>query len=334
MIQKITTGRGFRGALNYVLREGKEHEKEEAHIIGSNMEGENARELAAEFGALRSARPELERAVHHASLRLPDDEHLTREQWEDVAQDYLKGMGFDNSPWVAVDHDNEHNHIHIIASRIDYEGNVVSDSHERYRSQDVVREIEDKYHLRHAYERDQERDQERDKERNQERDREPEARLSITEKEIAERTGEIPPKVIIAEHINEAINRSDGTREDFTRELKDLGVETHWNESPTTGRVHGASYELENYQGEMANRVQGRQIGPDYSWTNISDRLQEREREIERERAAQERAEIERERAAQEQAEREAQERAAQEEAERVAHERAREREQDYDWDR
>ena len=284
MIQKITTGRGFRGVLNYVLREGGSKEKDApVHIVDSNMRGQDARELASEFGALRTARPELNRAVHHCSLRLPDDEHLTPEQWGAVARDYLHGMGFDKSPYVVVDHDKDHNHIHIVASRIDIDGNVVSDSHERYRSQDVVYQIEEKYHLRHAYDRDKPR----------EREHSSIPTLSRTEQEIATRTGETPPKMLIAERINEAIDLSDGTRESFTRELEGRGVDVHWNESPTTGRISGASYELRDYDGEMTSRVQGRQIGPDYSWTKLDERLRERTQEIERE-AQQEQKEPER----------------------------------------
>ena len=43
MIGKQTKGRSFRGLLNYL--EGKE----QAELIGGNMVGSNARELAAEF---------------------------------------------------------------------------------------------------------------------------------------------------------------------------------------------------------------------------------------------------------------------------------------------
>ena len=48
MIAKIGRGSSFRGALNYVLH--REHQPE---IIGGNMAGTNARDLAREFGMSR-----------------------------------------------------------------------------------------------------------------------------------------------------------------------------------------------------------------------------------------------------------------------------------------
>ena len=106
MIAKLVKGKGFRGALEYDLREQK------GHILDTNMGGDNPRELAREFGTVRALRPNLTKAVCHVSISLPPDEKLTDDQWKDVAGKYLEGMGFKESQYVVTKHtDTEHPHI-------------------------------------------------------------------------------------------------------------------------------------------------------------------------------------------------------------------------------
>lgn len=142
MIGKQTKGRGFRGALNYVLS------KEGAQLIGGNMLGDTARELASEFAETRKLRPNVKRAVYHASLSLPHGETLTDDKWRQVSTDYMDKMGFKNSQFVIVKHtDSAHSHVHIIASRISLNGKVVSDSKDYQRSESILRGFEKEYGL-------------------------------------------------------------------------------------------------------------------------------------------------------------------------------------------
>lgn len=142
MIQNIVKGRGFRGALDYALG------KDGAERIGGTMAGRDARELAAEFRALRALRPDVERAVFHASLSAPVGEQLTNEQWEALADAYAERMGFGASAYVVVrHHDQAHAHVHVIASRVDVHGRVVSDAHDHYWGQEVLRALEREHGL-------------------------------------------------------------------------------------------------------------------------------------------------------------------------------------------
>ena len=137
MIGKQTKGRSFRGALNYLLG------KERAEIIGGNMVGATPRDLAAEFGAVRALRPNLERSVYHSSLSLPPGESMTDDRWRETADRYAKEMGFGGSQYVVVrHHDTEHCHVHILASRIRMDGTVVDESHDYRRSESTIRGIE------------------------------------------------------------------------------------------------------------------------------------------------------------------------------------------------
>ena len=64
MIGKQVKGRGFNGCLSYLLG------KEGAELIGGNMLGESARELASEFSVSRNLKPGVSRVVYHSSLAL------------------------------------------------------------------------------------------------------------------------------------------------------------------------------------------------------------------------------------------------------------------------
>jgi hypothetical protein len=142
MIGRPVKGTGFRGVLNYLA------DKENVRILGGDMAGRNARELAHEFGLLRRQRPGLKRAVAHMFLRPAPGEYLSDEQWKTIARYYLSGMGFSDSPHVLFLDVEPHPHLHLVASRITYSGTVVSDSNDYQRSSDLLRNIERQYGLR------------------------------------------------------------------------------------------------------------------------------------------------------------------------------------------
>lgn len=138
MIGNITSGSGARGVLNYVT--GKE---KEAEYVGGTMAGQTARELAAEFKATRQMKPDAVNPVKHYSLSLPPGEKVSADKWEQIAGDYMKGMGYEGAQWVAFRHsDKEHDHIHIVASRIRLDGSLVRDYRDFNKSQEVLRGIE------------------------------------------------------------------------------------------------------------------------------------------------------------------------------------------------
>ena len=107
------------------------------------MAGASPRELAAEFGEIRRLRPNLGKAVLHVSLSAAPGEKLSDSQWRDNGQRYLSGMELDANQYVMTRHtDTEHEHIHIVASRIRFDGSVTSDSQDWRRQEGVMREIE------------------------------------------------------------------------------------------------------------------------------------------------------------------------------------------------
>ena len=147
MIGKLIKGTGFRGCLNYVLG------KKDAALIGGTMWGQTPEELAAEFAIARQLRPNLKVAVFHATLSVDNTEKLedseeNDQRWLAIAANYIKAMEFDNNQYAVVKHsDTEHDHIHIVASRICLDGGVVDDSWDYYKSQETIRQLERSYNL-------------------------------------------------------------------------------------------------------------------------------------------------------------------------------------------
>lgn len=142
MIAKAVKGKGFRGALEYDLT------KQGGRVLDTNMAGENSRELAAEFGEIRKLRPNLGKAVLHVSLSAAPGETLTDAQWREIGKRYMDGMGLEKNQFIVTRHtDTEHEHIHILANRIRFDGSVTSDSQDYRRQETIMRELERDYGL-------------------------------------------------------------------------------------------------------------------------------------------------------------------------------------------
>ncbi|MHC5915615.1 MAG: relaxase/mobilization nuclease domain-containing protein [Nostoc sp.] len=143
MIGNQTKGKSFRGLLDYL------ENKEESSLIGGNMFGTNARELAREFRLSRQLNPEAEKVVHHVSLSLSPGEQLDNDTWCEVADKYMSEMGYTANQYAIYRHsDRNHDHIHICASRISLDdGKITRDSWEYVRSEKIIRQLELEYGL-------------------------------------------------------------------------------------------------------------------------------------------------------------------------------------------
>ncbi len=222
MIGKQIKGKSFRGVLNYLF--GKEGAKQ----IGGNMEGRNPRELAAEFRFSRQLNPKVSRAVYHASLSLPHKESLDDETWHEIAQKYLQEMGFDMNQYMVVRHvDREHDHAHIVASRIRLDGSTVSDSWDYRRSEAVIRKLEQEYNLQSvqpSWEKD--------------------SRSPTTgERRQLARTGEESVRVRLQRSLDQA-TRDHPTMPELIERSQQQGVNVRVGYT-RTGKVKGISYQLD-----------------------------------------------------------------------------------------
>ena len=141
-MQAISRGSGFGGTVKYGLINA--NGDLEGKIIGGNMSGTTAKELTAEFGLSRKLRPDIKNPVWHNSLRSPEEEKLTDEQFVRLLDDYMKRMGFtDAHPRVYILHDDEKGrHAHIVASRIGVDGSIYYGKNENLKSTRIINRLE------------------------------------------------------------------------------------------------------------------------------------------------------------------------------------------------
>ena len=247
MKAKVGRGDGFRGVLDYALNSEKR-----AEIIGGTIAGLNARQLAAEFGMVRRLRPDAKRAVWHCSLSLPPGDHLSSEKWDAVVSDFMKEMGFSEStPYIAVRHrDTDHDHIHIVASRINLNGELWHGKWEARTAIEATQKLEKSHGLTLTPGLDNSNGRKA---------------LKKGEIEMALKTEKQPPKLKLQNIIDEALASGELTAVQFAETLAVAGIQVRANLA-STGRFNGFSYELDGVAFKSSS------LGKNYSWGSLQKR--------------------------------------------------------------
>ncbi|MGC0865994.1 relaxase/mobilization nuclease domain-containing protein [Pantoea agglomerans] len=257
-MQKIKRGKSFAGVVIYALKPGTHH-KTDPVVIGGNMLGASATELISEFSASASLRTDILKPVWHNSLRLPQGDSLTEEQWATFADDYMTCMGFsDTHLRCYVLHDDEAGqHIHIIASRVDLVGGkLYLGRNENLASTRIIQELELAYDLTRTkgpspshvpYPASKRK------------------KLSRNEQQKEKREGQPTPKTFLQNTIDELLTSAISIL-GFVEALTENGITTIPNIS-STGRMNGFSFE---YSGIA---FKASQLGKSYSWANLQEKL-------------------------------------------------------------
>tara|TARA_R110000765_G_scaffold295818_3_gene390988 strand:- start:16692 stop:17738 length:1047 start_codon:yes stop_codon:yes gene_type:complete len=248
MIAKQIKGKDFYGVLAY---NEKKVEQGMGCVLDTNITYGKTVDMTQEFNIIRQLRPRLGKAVYHVSLNLPYEDSLSDKQFTSLGMDYLKGMGFDDNQFIMYRHqDQEHEHIHIIANRVKFSGELVSDSKDYERSERLVRKLELNYSL------------------SQLEDNKLKGKATITQKEIQKvfRTGNPPLKLTLHYHLENTISNSKNTTE-FISELNAKNISPKFNVSKSTGRVTGISFRYKEII------YKGSSLGRQYSWNNIIKRI-------------------------------------------------------------
>ena len=92
----------------------------------------------------------LKNPVYHISLDFAheDTPKLTDGQMAEIARDYMKRMGIVNTQYIVCRHtDKEHQHLHIVANRVDNDGNTISDRNDAIRNVAVCKALTREYGL-------------------------------------------------------------------------------------------------------------------------------------------------------------------------------------------
>lgn len=181
MIAYIIGGSGFVGCVDYVTRRKLEEklykalskrQKADERKYESNRGEDIIDHLSKDWKLISSSgdiriyegrkamaddisRPSRQRKsitdpVGHISLDFhPDDTpKMTDELMTEVAQDYMKKMGLTNTPYIVVRHyDKAHPHCHIVFSRVDYDGKILTQTTNFKKNERVCKALNLKHRL-------------------------------------------------------------------------------------------------------------------------------------------------------------------------------------------
>lgn len=159
MIAKIDRGKHLYGALAY--NQTKVNKGTGAILLLHNMQETpdgkySVQKLWRSFETNLAANRNTEKPVLHISLNPDPKDHVSDEQFREMAQQYMREMGYGHQPFVVFKHtDVERTHIHIVSVCVDEAGKKISDAFERRRSMDVCRKLEGQYQLIAATEKQQ-----------------------------------------------------------------------------------------------------------------------------------------------------------------------------------
>nr|WP_315257903.1 conjugal transfer protein MobB [uncultured Flavobacterium sp.] len=151
MIAKIGRSGNLYGALAYNHIK-VENEKGQILFVNKMIETASGHysvaQLAQSFAPYRIANRNTEKHTLHISLNPDPKDMVNDDKYREMAEEYMREMGYREQPFVVFKHtDIDRNHIHIVSVCVDEEGKKISDKFEKMRSMNVCRELERKYGL-------------------------------------------------------------------------------------------------------------------------------------------------------------------------------------------
>lgn len=151
MIAKIGRGANMIGVLSY---NQLKVDQNKGQILATNRIWETPDDKYTVAQLFRSFAPYLmanlrtEKPVLHISLNPDPKDKVSDEQFREMADQYMREMGYAEQPYIVFKHtDIDRTHIHIVSTCVDRYGKKISDTYEKLRSMDICRALEQKYAL-------------------------------------------------------------------------------------------------------------------------------------------------------------------------------------------
>jgi Relaxase/Mobilisation nuclease domain len=108
---------------------------------GTNLNFLSQNDKISYFNKISNLNPRVKNKQFHAVISTKGQEH-TAEELKSIAEAYIKKMGYGENPYLLYFHrDTDNNHVHIVSTRVDKNGEKVDDSFERKRSLATIKEI-------------------------------------------------------------------------------------------------------------------------------------------------------------------------------------------------
>ena len=249
MIPWISRGIYFFKLLKYLFGPGEKNKPNRAKLIGGNMCGINTQQLVTEFEVSRQLRPSVVNPCWHSSLSFPIGEVLSTKKLNMITGMFLKKLKInsENHQFCIVRHnDTDHDHIHIIVSRIGLDGKLWGGANDVMKAIKAAKAIEKKMNLKITPGYTGPVD---------------EKKMSKNEIEQTLRKNKSPRRAILQEVLKAALKEKP-TFEVFIERLEAVKVEFKLNMAKT-GHVSGISFKYENIA------FKGSRLGKLYSWPGL-----------------------------------------------------------------
>ena len=156
MVARITTGSGVGGAARY---NDAKLIKSEAALLGivnypyARPELLTSTQRIDVLEVLSEQNNRVKETAVHVVLSFHPSEELSDFQLLRIAGDYMKELGYEDQPQLVYRHDDRpHPHIHIVTTRVEEGGKVISNSNNLYKSETARKAIEIEYNLVKAQE--------------------------------------------------------------------------------------------------------------------------------------------------------------------------------------
>jgi hypothetical protein len=245
MVAKIVKGKSFKGVINYVLDKAKQTELLAAECVRLKSHESIIRSFIAQAGL----NPKVSKTVGHISLdfSVQDRDKLTNAKMVQIVKEYMTKMGMINTQYIIGRHfDKEHPHIHLVFNRINNNGKTISDRNDRYRSEEICKELTGKHGLYFAQGKENVKIH----------------RLKEPDKTKYEIYGALKKAVPKCRNWNE-----------LKTEMKKQGIETTFKYKGNTDEVQGVMFQKNGYT------FNGSKIDRQFSYSKIDFQLNRNERE-------------------------------------------------------
>jgi Relaxase/Mobilisation nuclease domain len=274
-ITKVGKAKSSADAVEYVLKEEKNGEKQ-PEIIGGNIAGETLQEVKDEFRDQEKLNFKVKNTVIHISVSFPTQTNISNQIATDYADELAAKLGFEMNPYVVVRHfdkddrgEDSYSHIHIVASRINNDGTLISEWQIAERTIAATVELDRRFELQSVeYQKvNQGEKTERNIKKNEYRVMQKTGKLSVLEefKDAADDT---------LRQINEVENKTKPTKSEsnktrfFIEKLQQKGFEVLPFISKDDGQMKGFSFKKDKLIFTASK------AGKKFSWTNLATQLE------------------------------------------------------------
>jgi hypothetical protein len=251
MISKILpAARSFGPCCKYVCQDQNRAEVLKTEGVRSH----DHKLMAEDFEYQRTLRPEKHQAVFHAVLSFYPGERVGNQKMVEIAEQYLQRIGVIDTQYAITKHtDKDHLHLHVIANRVNNEGNSIAENWVGLKGKKVAQELTREHELIAVQQKN----------------------LELTHQQSLQPAE--AKRYLIYEAIAENLDRCN-TFKQLQNRLMRRGIETQFRYNDQTHEPEGISFRL----GKQC--FKGSQIDREFSFKGLDEWFQAKQQTVEFER--------------------------------------------------